>query len=167
MAELVAAVGIVASILQLIQFSSIVIHRLDEFQLDGRKTPRTLQNLKTKLTVLRKALQQVKNSIDAGFVRDDNEATVLSAVRACYELTKEVDDIITRILPLPHDSKQTRVKKMLASFHQETKVSRINKALNDHIRTLTFYFVVKPATPRALPGTTFLMPHINHANVHA
>jgi hypothetical protein len=159
MAEPLLALGIVASIIQLIDFSSKVIRRLDEFKVDGRKIPRTLQNLKTKFALLRKALQQVKNSIDAGFVGDDNEATLSSAVRGCQELIQEVDDIITKILPSSDDSKQTRVKKVLASFHQEAKIRSINKTLNDHIRTLTFYFVVKPATPRALPGTTFPTPH--------
>jgi hypothetical protein len=159
MAELLAAVSIAASILHLIEFSSKVIRRLDEFQAGGRKIPRTLQNLKTKLAVLRKALAHVKNSIDAGLVGDDNDATLRSAVRGCQELIQEVDDIITRILPSPDDSKQKRVKKVLASFHQEAKISRIIKTLNDHIRDLTFYFVVKPATPRVLPGTTLPTPH--------
>ena len=152
MAEVFAVIGIVASIAQLIDLTSKVICRLDKYQIDGRESDKTLQNLKTELDLLRETLQQIKNSVDPGFDGDGNETTLLSSVRGCWDQIGEFDAIITKTLPSSDDSFPTRFKKIRASRHRDAEVNRITKTLNRHIRTLTLYFVVKPATPRILPG---------------
>jgi hypothetical protein len=155
MAEFFAAIGAASSILHLIVFIAKVIHRFDEFQVEGRETPKTFQNFKNDLAVLQEVLQRIMKSIAAGLIVDGNGTTLLPLVHSCWNQIKELDTIITKTLPTSNDSMQARVRKIIANLCQEPKVNRITKTLDYHIRTLTFYFVVPPATPRITSGTAF------------
>lgn len=70
MAEALAAVGVVVSIVQLIDFSSKILHRLDEFRSSVGEVPKSFRHIRAELPVLQDTLRQTKEAIDAGSVED-------------------------------------------------------------------------------------------------
>src|ERR1700712_2367622 len=105
MAEALAVVGVVASIVQLVDFSSKVLVRLDEFQSSLGEIPKSFRHIKAELPVLRDTLQQTKDAIDAGFVRDETKIALTPAIEGCMEQIRSLDGILTKTLPTANDSR--------------------------------------------------------------
>jgi hypothetical protein len=63
MAEAIAVIGLVASIVQLVDFSSRVLHRLEEFQAGLGEIPMSFRHIKAELPVLQDTLQQTREAI--------------------------------------------------------------------------------------------------------
>jgi hypothetical protein len=58
MAEALAVVAVVSSIVQLVDFTSKVVSRLDEFHSNTTDIPNSLSHLRTELPLVTHALQQ-------------------------------------------------------------------------------------------------------------
>jgi hypothetical protein len=80
MAEALAVVGIVANIIQLVDFGTWVLKRLEEYQSTLVEIPEAFRHIKAELPVLLDALRQMKAAIDAGFLQDESERALLPAV---------------------------------------------------------------------------------------
>jgi hypothetical protein len=162
MAEALAVVGVVASIVQLVDFSSTVLGRLDEFQSDLGEIPKSFRHIKAELPVLRNTLQQIKEAIDAGSFPDETKRALAPAIEGCMEQIGSLDVILIKSLPVPTDSRLKRGTKAIWSLHQDAKVESITKTLRGYIGTLTFYYTVASSTLQPLPitGSTLLIMYI-------
>jgi hypothetical protein len=158
MAEALAVVGVVASIVQLVDFSSKVLDRLDEFQSHLGEIPKSFRHIKAELPVLRDTLQQTKEAIDAGFFRDETKSALAPAIEGCMDQIGSLDAILIKTLPVPTDSRLKRGTKAIWSLHQDAKVESITKILRGYIGTLTFYHAVTSSTLQALPVTGRTLP---------
>jgi hypothetical protein len=155
MAEVIAVIGVVASIVQLVDFSAKVLDRLDEFQSTLREVPESFRHIKAELPVLRDALQQTKEAIDSGSVKEESKGALLPAVECCKEQIIALDTLITKTIPLPNDSRLKRSTKAVFSLKQDAKIKKITKILRGYISTLTFYYA---ATSTSLPVTGSAVP---------
>ncbi|RYP14834.1 hypothetical protein DL766_009577 [Monosporascus sp. MC13-8B] len=81
MAEALTVVGIVANIIQLVDFGSRVLKRLEEYQSKFGDVPEAFRHIKAELPVLLDALRQTKAAIDAGSMRDESKNALLPAVQ--------------------------------------------------------------------------------------
>jgi hypothetical protein len=160
MAEAIAVVGVVASIVQLVDYSSKVLHRLNEFQSRVGEVPKPFRHIKAQLPVLQDTLQQTKKGIDAGFVRDETRKALIPAMEGCKKQIGLLDDILTKILPAPGDSWGEKSKKALLSLRKDAKVESIAKILHGYIGTLTFYYAAASSTMEPLTGSIFLKVYI-------
>jgi hypothetical protein len=149
MAEALAVVGVVASIVQLVDFSSKVLVRLEEFQSSLGEIPKSFRHIKAELPVLRDTLQTV-DAIDNGCIRDKTKTALIPAVEGCMEQIRSLDDILTKTLPTPNDSRLKRGTKAIWSLHQDAKVESITKVLRGFIGTLTFYYAAMSSTLQPL-----------------
>jgi hypothetical protein len=156
MAEALAVVGVVSSIIQLADFSSKILHRLDEFQSSRGEIPKIYRHIKSELPILREILEQTKEAIDAGLIRDETKRALLPAVEGCREQIASMDAFITKALPASEDSKWKKVGKAMLSVRQDAKVESITKAVRSYIGTLTFYYAAASSTLRPLTGIAFL-----------
>jgi hypothetical protein len=156
MAEALAVVGVVASIVQLVQFSSVVSARLNEFQSKLGEIPKSLRHIKAELPILQDTLQQTRKAIDAGSVGYDTERALMPAIEGCREQIKLLDDILVKIIPTSNDSWGERSKKALSSLHKDSKIENITKILKSYIGTLTFYYAFVSSNLQPLKGSTDL-----------
>ena len=85
MAEALAVVGIVANIVQLFDFGSKILHRLTEFQSSVENVPESFRHIKAKLPLLLHTLQQTKEAIEAGSIKDDTKKALLPAIEGCWD----------------------------------------------------------------------------------
>jgi hypothetical protein len=139
MAEALAVVGVVASIVQLIDFGSKVLLRLNEFQSNARETPQTFQHIKAELPVLLYTLEQTKTAIETGSIRDETKKALLPAIDGCRTQIESLDILIMKVLPLAGDSWREKSRKVISSLRQDAKVGKIRSNLQGYIQTLTYY----------------------------
>jgi hypothetical protein len=63
MAEAAAVIGLVSAIVQLVQFGSKIVNRLDEFQSNVGQVPQTFRDIKNQLPLLLNALRRTKKDV--------------------------------------------------------------------------------------------------------
>jgi hypothetical protein len=152
MAEALAVVAVVASIVQLVDFTTRVVRRLDDFHSIAGEMPKSFRQVKTELPLLGTTLQQIKEAIDADLVADGSKSTLLPVVAGCQEQVAQLDAILARTLPEITDSWRKRGKKALVSLHHDAKVESITKILRNYIGILTFYYAAASSTLQPLTG---------------
>lgn len=147
-----AVVGVIASIVQLVDFSSKVAHRLDEFHSIAGEIPKSFRQVKIELPLLGTTLQQMKGAIEADLVADRSKTALLPVIVGCYEQITQLDAILTKTLPESHDSWQKRGTKAIISLHHDSKIESIMRAVRNHIGSLTFYCAAVSSTLQSLTG---------------
>ncbi|KAF2194645.1 TPR domain protein [Zopfia rhizophila CBS 207.26] len=154
MAEALAVVGIVANIVQLVDFGSRVLKRLEEYQSKRGDIPEPFRHIKAELPVLLDALRQTQSAIHAGSMRDESKRALLPAVEGCGVQIRLVDDVIAEALPASSDSWVRRGRKALASLRYNAKVEKITTVVRGYIQTLTYHAAasLRPLAERNLPG---------------
>jgi hypothetical protein len=161
MAEALAIVGVVANIVQLVDFSSKVVRRLDEFHSIAGDIPKSFRQLRIELPLLETTLQQMKEAVDADLVPDGSKRALLPVMVGCHEQIVQLDAILTKTLPELNDGWRKKTTKAMVSLHQDAKIESITKILRHHIRSLTFYCAAVSSTLRPLTGMCRAMVHMN------
>lgn len=156
MAEALAVISVAANIIQLVDFSSKVIRRLDEFQISLGEIPKSFRHFSAELPVLKVALEKIRDAREAGSLEQETERALIPALNGCKEQIQLLDVLLATILPEATDSRLKRGKKAVLSLNQESKVERISKILHSYIRTLTFYYTVVSSTRQSLTGDALL-----------
>ncbi|OCK73128.1 hypothetical protein K432DRAFT_387549, partial [Lepidopterella palustris CBS 459.81] len=158
MAEALAVVGIVASIVQLVDFGARVLTRLKEYQSKFGQVPEAFRHINTELPVLLDALQQTKAAIDAGSLQDETKKALLPAIEGCAVQIKSLEDVILKALPASGNSWVRRGRKALGSLRYDAKVEKITVVVRGYIQTLTYHAAalstLKPLADRTLSRPT-------------
>jgi hypothetical protein len=156
MAEALVVVGTVANIVQLVDFGSKVLLRLNEFQSSIGEIPKSFQHIKAELPVLLDTLEKTKTAIETGSVQDETKKALLPAIDGCRTQIEVLDILIRKVLPLSHDSWRERSRKAVSSLRQDGKVKKIRTDLQGYIQTLTYYHAAASSTLRPLIGIVLL-----------
>jgi hypothetical protein len=152
MAEPLAAVAVVATIAQLVDFTAKVLSRLNEYHTQAGEIPTSLRHIKTELGALKDALQHTKQAIVAGTLGATADTALGPTLEGCEGQVKALDDLCARILPATDDSWRKKTQRALLSIKQESKVENVTKTLRGYIATLTFYHVAALSTLRPSTG---------------
>jgi hypothetical protein len=156
MAEALAAVGVVASIVQLVDFSTRVVSRLDEFYSDAKEVPKSFRDIKTELPLLATTLDQLKGAIDSTSIAKGSKKALVPVITGCNEQVAQLDAILKKTLPETKDSWRTKGKKTIVSLHHDAKVESITRTLRNYIGILTFYCAAASSTLQPLTGRVLL-----------
>jgi hypothetical protein len=152
MAEPLAVVSVVASIVQLVDFSTRVVRRLEEFHSVAGEVPKSFRHVKTELPLLATTLQQLKGAIDITSVAEGSKKALLPVIAGCNEQIAQLDAILVKSLPETNDSWRKKGKKAIVSLHHDAKVETITRILGNYIRILTFYYAAASSTLQPLTG---------------
>lgn len=152
MAEALATVSVVSSIVQLVDFSTRVVCRLEDFHSSAGEIPKSFRHIKTELPLLQTTFQQIKETIDAGPVADGASKALLPVIAGCQEQIAQLDAILAKVLPEINDSWRKRGKKVILSLHQDSKVESITNILRNYIGILTFYYAAVSSTLESFTG---------------
>lgn len=164
MADPLTVVGIIANIIQLIDFSTKILERLDDFQSNLGEIPKAFRHVKAELPVLQDALKQTKDKIDHGAVEDSTKAALLPAVQGCRIQIEALDGLLAETLPVAGDSLFKKTTKALWSITQDSKVESITKTLRGYIATLTFYHAAASSTLQPMKGVLLQVKSSRIAN---
>lgn len=127
MAEALAVVGVVASIVQLVDFGSRVLLRLNEFQSSVGEIPKTFQHIKAELPVLLDTLEQTKTAIQNGSVRDETKKALLPAIDGCRTQIGLLNIVIGKVLPLQVTLGERKVERRFRAFARMEKSGRYGR----------------------------------------
>ena len=152
MAETLAVVGVVASIVQLVNFGSKVLRRLNDFQSNVREIPKPFKHVKDELPILLETLRQTKGAVEQGSISEDTKEAILLVVNGCQTQITLLDGIISRSLPQEGDSWGRKTGKAILSLRQDAKVAKISAMLRTHIQSLTNYRVAASSTVQTTTG---------------
>lgn len=152
MAEALAIVSVVASIIQLVDFSTRVVSRLDEFCSVAKEVPKSIRHVKTELPLLATTLAQLKEAIDTTSVADGSTKALVPVIAGCNEQVAQLDAILEKTLPEVSDSFRIKGKKAMVSLHYDTKVESITKTLRNYVGILTFYYAAASSALQPLTG---------------
>jgi hypothetical protein len=152
MAEALAIVSVVASIVQLVDFSTRVVSRLDEFYSVTKEVPESFRHIKTELPLLATTLTQLKRAISTTSVADKSTKALVPVIAGCNEQVMQLDAILEKTLPAASDSLRIKSKKAIVSVHYDSKVQGITKTLRNYVGILTFYYAAASSTLQPLTG---------------
>jgi hypothetical protein len=163
MTEAFAIVSAAASIIQLVDFSTRVVSRLDEFYSVAKEAPKSFRHIKTELPLLATTLTQFKEAINTTSVADGSTKVLVPVIAGCKEQVAQLDAILARTLPEASDSFRIKGKKAMVSLHYESKVEIITKTLRNYVGILTFYYAATSTTLQPLTGRVSQNSYTFHA----
>jgi hypothetical protein len=159
MAEALAILGLVSSIVQFIDFSTKIIERLDELQLNVDEVPRTFRDLNIQLSLLRGTLTRTKAEAEVGLIDADTERAVLEVVKGCQLQIQLLDEVLIKMLSTPADSPWRRGTKDFHSIGQEGDIRKIFYQIQRYQISLIHYSTAPhPLSLAARPKSLFTVP---------
>jgi len=154
MAEALAVVGVVSSIVGLVDFGSKVLHRLNDFQSNRGDRPETFKHVKDELPILLETLYQTKVAVEKGSIKEETKKALLRVVNECQTQITLLDNLIARSLPQEEDSWRKKAGKAISSIRQDAKVNKITAILRTHIQSLIYYHAATSSTLQTANGMT-------------
>jgi uncharacterized protein YoxC len=150
--EALAVVAIVSSVVQLVDFTSKVIDRLNEVHSGTNEIPKSLSHLNAELPLLLHTLKQVQEALQAKHFPEECAAALLPVVKGCDGSIHEIESILKKTLPTQGDGRTRKVFKSVGSVWNDGKVESIRTTLRGYIGTLTFYFAASSSMLQPLTG---------------
>jgi hypothetical protein len=157
MAEVITVVAVVSSIVQLVDFTSKVVARLNDIQLGTKDIPKSLQHLKTELPILFYTLQQLHDAIKADRFPPKCASALQPAIDGCNQSVQEIESILSKTLPEQSDGRTKNSIKSVGSVWHEGKIERITATLRGCIATLTFYFAASSSMQQTIMCEQLMM----------
>ncbi|KAL8655694.1 MAG: hypothetical protein Q9226_002942 [Calogaya cf. arnoldii] len=155
MGEVAAAIGIAASIVNLVHFGSAVIGRLQDYRAKSKDTPAVFHDISVQLPLLITDLRVTKERAEKHGLPPDVTDSVSTIVRSCETHIRTLDDVLIRTMPDSTDSAWKTGKKVILSFRQEEKVRLVAEKLRSYVIYLTHHAVTTVLSePKAVLGAT-------------
>jgi hypothetical protein len=99
--EALLVVGLIANIIQLIEFSREVINRIDGFSSEIKSVPESFRNLQVELPLLGHTLKRTKERLDSGELDDETCLALKPVIAACEQKLQALKTYLQRLSPEP------------------------------------------------------------------
>ncbi|KAJ9503645.1 hypothetical protein H2202_000784 [Exophiala xenobiotica] len=100
MAEAIAVIGVTASVVQLVEISTKLIIRINEFSSSMDKCPRLFHDLKVRLPILSQTLNQIAASNQG----DGSDQLLKRVIEECLGAVTLIEKKLDKILPVKGES---------------------------------------------------------------
>nr|OQO18690.1 hypothetical protein B0A51_14563 [Rachicladosporium sp. CCFEE 5018] len=139
MADPITIVGAVASIVQLIDFGTRVLVRLNEYRSKNEELPDAFVHISRQLPLLQQVLKNTKVGIDDHVISLEDVQAIKSCLVGCHDQMKKLDGILKNILPDAQEGTMKSITKGFRSLWKESDVRKIDKEIESYANILTFY----------------------------
>ena len=146
MAEAVAIVGLVASIVSLIELSAKIVSRLHEFNSKSSEVPESFRSLSTRLPLLTATLQHIQSQAEDGHFPDDVTIALMVVVDDTFKQVSDIQISLSKVLPSEGASKLERALKALKSLAKEDKTQRALEKINGNNDILVLHQMSCPSS---------------------
>ena len=147
MAEALAVVGIVSSIIQVVEFSTKVAERLNDFASTVGEVPRAFRHIQTELPLIIDSLRRIKNQAESGSVESATTTAVWPVLKDCQREITRLQNILDKTVPSVGDSSWERRKKAFLSLGKDKEVEEIADSLSRYVRVLTLHQALEGSKP--------------------
>ncbi|KAF2787966.1 TPR-like protein [Melanomma pulvis-pyrius CBS 109.77] len=165
MAEALAGLSLAANILQVVQFSTAVIARLEDYRSRTGSLPDTYDHINNKLPALIHKLKETEAAATKGAFSEDDRRVLLPIVAGCEKQIKALGEVLAKALPKNEDSGIKRGFKAVGSLRYDTRVEKMAKEIESYVVTLTYFAVATKnfePLPRPPPDATCPFPRDPH-----
>jgi N-terminal domain on NACHT_NTPase and P-loop NTPases/NB-ARC domain len=138
MAEAAAAIGLVASIVQLIEVSAKIVTRVNEFASATTEVPKSFLALKDRVALLTITLQEVQRQVSGGLMSDAAAKVLEPIVKRSLTNTRELIRLIEKAVPNATSSRFGKLARALKSLAYDSKVQKIMTQLEKDIQAFIF-----------------------------
>jgi hypothetical protein len=139
MAEGVAVVGLLASILQLVEFSSKFVDRLNDFVTSTREVPEAFRNISLQLPLTIATLQRLSSRIEGNELTDDEQKALQGLVDHSRELIQEIDGILSKTVPPKSSSSLEKRLLAIRSLRHDKRIQNASAQLLQNVSLVTFF----------------------------
>jgi hypothetical protein len=139
MAEALAIVGLISSIVQFVDFGSKVVERLNEFSSNIHELPKDFQAVNVQLPLLIDTLNRTQRQATAGHISSATADALTPLIDACSTEIKVLQIILEKTLPPQKSTSWKRRLLALKSLAHDKDVDRSITKLESHIRLLNFH----------------------------
>lgn len=139
MAEAVAVVGVIASAIQIIDFTTTLFIRLNEYRSKGTELPSAFVHIANQLPVLRTVLGKIREAIDNHSISPDEVKAIEPCVRGCKGQIEELSNTLSAVIPDTKDRTMARLTKAFRSLLRESDIGKVEKTIDSYVAKLTFY----------------------------
>jgi hypothetical protein len=134
-------VGLVASIIQIVQVTVQVANTVKEFCSDARGVPAVFHNIDVQLPPLISSLNTLRDEQHLGSLTQQARIDLQKLLDACSKQVALLDTLLVKIKPEREDGFFERGRKAMFFLQKQDKLKKIVKEL-DHFRlTLALYFI--------------------------
>lgn len=147
MAEAIAVISIVSTILQFVDFGLKVLGRLHDLESSINDVPKVFKDIKIELPLLLDTLQKTEKRAKAGTITTETQRALLPVIDGCSDQVGLLDDMIKRVLTTSEDSSWQRGRKAFTSIGIEKKSQAIIDTLRGYVQILTYYQAASLAGP--------------------
>ena len=141
MAEAVATVGLVASVIQISSFTKDVLDRYKALRSMTGTLPEVYRSVGFDLPVVLKAVARIKDQVSNNSLSQDDEVVIQDLIEACCANVHDLKEILTKVLPSSSASKWDKAALAVRSMRYEGDVRRAMASLDGHVQKLMFYQV--------------------------
>src|SRR5438045_2879287 len=139
MAEALAVVGLVSSIVQFVDFGTKIIRRLEEFTSNAGDVPKTFRSIQAQLPLIIDALERTRAQGDAGRISDKSAQALKPVLDDSLERVEFLSHILDKAIPATDASNLQKRLKALKSLAYDKAVQDCIDRLQDNIHTLMFH----------------------------
>ena len=142
--EALFALGIIANIFQVVDFSNKAIERVRESGRNLHDIPKAFRDVQTTLPLLANTLGKTKQQIEAGGLDEKTCAALQPVLQNFQSGIQNLNDIFEKLLPKEGSSRLMRGWRAISSLGQDKKVEEIVQLIWRHIPLLTYHYVADP-----------------------
>lgn len=139
MAEVAAAIGLVASIASLVDLSVKVITRLSQFTSQTTDVPESFRSLTDGLPLLTGTLRSIRARAQAGHVPDEIAKHLQRLVESISDEVRALQQCLDRTIPAAGASRVERALKALKSLAKDDKVKETISKIHNSIGVLVLH----------------------------
>ena len=139
MAETIAILGLISSIVSLVEIGSRVARRLKEFKEEADELSGTLQSIKVRLPLIIDVVQRIQRQFQDEMVGEGTAQALMPVVEACKKRVAKVEAIIIKVLPAEGASSWERHVIAVMIFSYDKDIEQISTSLEAHVCILTYH----------------------------
>jgi N-terminal domain on NACHT_NTPase and P-loop NTPases/NB-ARC domain len=139
MAEAVAAISLVASILQLVDFGFKLVGRLNAFSTTTKEVPETFRSISVQLPLAIATLERLRNGIEKDELAKAEAEALKALVDSSVDLVKDLDHILERLMPPKTSSPLEKQLLAIRSLRHDKKVHNASVQLLQNVHLIIFH----------------------------
>lgn len=143
--EALFVLGIIANIIQVVDFSNKAIERVRESRHNLHNIPKAFRDVQTTLPLLANTLSKTKSQIEAGGIDEETCKALQPVLQDCQSRIQDLNDIFDKLLPIAGSSRVIRGWNAISSLGQDKKVEELVRLIWRHIPLLTYHCVAAPS----------------------
>ena len=145
MAEAIAAISLVQTIIELTEFGRKVVKRLNEFKNNVQDLPEAFQHIGNQLPILMRIANSLEERANNGDFAPDAQKDLEQVIKALKKELLDLDALLGKILPSARASTWEKGVKAVKSIKAQKSVDTYSTVIQTYVQTLSNFQIADHA----------------------